>query len=65
MIHVPSLERLEALTRTIVRPVVTLILVITVSVMVMKALPIPDWYQDLALFVVGVWFGSRSNGTPR
>lgn len=64
-IHLPSLERLEALARTIVRPAVTLILVVVASWMVMGAKPIPDWYMGLVISLTSYWFGSRSNGAPR
>ena len=61
----PSLERLEALARTLVRPVVTLVLVAVASGMVWHAAPLPEWYKDLTLATVFFWFGSRTNGAPR
>ena len=64
----PSLERLEALARTIVRPAVTMILVVVASWMVMGTKELPDWYQTLVVSIVSYWFGQRASnngGTPR
>ena len=55
----PFLEKLEGFARTVVRPVVTLALVAVASLMVLRALPLAEWYQTMVVAVVSFWFGSR------
>jgi hypothetical protein len=45
--------------RSLVRPVVTLILVVSVILFVGMDKQIPDRLYDLALMVVSFWFGTR------
>ena len=52
------------LVRGLVRPIVTLALVLTVSFMVLQALSVPDWYQQMVGMVIAFWFGQRTVGTP-
>ena len=55
------LERMEGLARTIVRPAVTLVLLVVASWMVISVVFVPEWYQTLVVAVISFWFGSRQN----
>ena len=50
------------LVRGLVRPLVTLVLVLTVSLLVLRGVEIPDWYQRMTELVVGFWFLQRMMG---
>lgn len=51
------------LVRGLVRPVVTLVLVVSVTLMVFGRISVPEWYVTLVGTAVGFWFASRSGGS--
>lgn len=56
----PPGDSLLARVRGIVRPAVTLILVIVSSGLAVTGRVVPEWYVGLTLTVVAFWFGSRT-----
>lgn len=54
------LEKLAAFLRTIVRPVVTMTMIVAATFMIAQSTEIPAWWQDLVIMIVSFWFGSRA-----
>jgi hypothetical protein len=47
---------------SLVRPVITLMLVIIFCGLVILGRPVPEVFSTLVISVVGYWFGERSKG---
>lgn len=47
---------------TLVRPIVTLLLVLVLCGLVVTGRPVPEAFSALVISVVSYWFGERSKG---
>jgi hypothetical protein len=49
------------LMRAMIRPLITLLLVVASIAFIAFGAAMPDWFRDVVLIVVGFWFGTRES----
>jgi uncharacterized membrane protein YdbT with pleckstrin-like domain len=55
-----TLDAFSALSRAIVRPVVTILFAAVIAHAVTTGLVLPDWFLGLSIPLITFWFGERA-----
>jgi len=58
-------ERLLNFIRGIVRPAVTISLLVGAMIMISYGVEVPEWIQTLAVSAVSFYFGTRNGAGPK